>query len=277
MAEQRYFQGAFAPAFLFELVEGGTIDVNEAWLWLNVNSFQRNGRRCYMTNETLGERVGYKERKVRYYLAHMEEIGILVRELGDEGRFLRTCTPGTGVPPPGTALPDPPGTGVPHKEEKRKEHLSPPANAGPGTPSKKPPLHPKWRRMADRLATCIATVKKVNSTSDVGKWAYWFEKVHKKHGVPPSRIKRALAWYCEKMPECHVDKMFLQIFSGEAFFEKFLRLEAAMAKDAAERGDVAEPYEGDSVAPAAGPVGKPMTQAEQDANWEQMQNELGEG
>jgi hypothetical protein len=95
----RHFQGSFAPGWLFQLVDDGTLDVQEAWLWLNINSFQEHGRYCYACNATLGRYVGVKIRKVQYIVTKLEGLGLLLRGLDGERRVLTTIGPIPPAPP----------------------------------------------------------------------------------------------------------------------------------------------------------------------------------
>lgn len=94
----------------------------------------------------------------------------------------------------------------------------------------------RWHAMAAQLAAAIAKAKKINRTSKVGAWAQSLQQLHKTDGIPSRRIRRALDWYCANYPERHREQYFLAIESGDAFRRKFIKLEDAMARDAAAEG-----------------------------------------
>lgn len=226
--EERQFQGAWAPVFLFEMVEGGKLTPTEAWLWLNINSFQKNGRRCYMSNETLGGRIGMKERKVRYSLARMEGLGILARTVVGDERFI-TCLyqqGGTTVPGGRHDGAGEGGTDVPHKDTNRNNTLSAPANAGVRTPIVKK----AYVQLAQELAGAIEGVKNIKCQSKVRGWAVAIQKLETVQKIPKPHIKEVLRHYTKNINR-HAELYFPQVWSGQSAYEKFEKMEGLMARD----------------------------------------------
>jgi len=100
--------------------------------------------------------------------------------------------------------------------------------------------HPRWRKMAERLATAISKTRKINCSSKIGAWSKSFEALHRLEGIEVLRIKKALCWYCDNLPSRSGEQFFLVIHSGDAFRKKFLQLEAAIKRDQRERGEEEE-------------------------------------
>lgn len=89
-----------------------------------------------------------------------------------------------------------------------------------------------WRGLADQLAKAISSVRKINYTSNLASWARSFEMLHKRQGIDVVRIEKVLKWYCDVMPSHTNDQFFIVAHSGQAFREKFDRIEMAMQREA---------------------------------------------
>lgn len=286
--KERYFNGAWAPPFLFYWVAEGRLDVHEAWIWMNIQTYQKHGRKCYLSNLSIGEGCGMKARAAQMRIQHLLELGILTRSWvirkGRQGRdykarILRVCVPNEPeeTTPPRTVVLGGPAHGgarggsttVLHNEySNEKQTVSQPAAnaAGRGTPlfggdskkvGEKPDKAelPSWSlRAAQWLIDAITQVKKVNRTSKLKDWArHYILKLHTVDGFDPGRIKKAMKWYCAQYPKRYGEKYFLVIESGDAFRRKFDQLERAM-KESANSDKEARERDGDSV-----PVWNPAT------------------
>lgn len=95
------------------------------------------------------------------------------------------------------------------------------------------------------LANSIQAVRKINCTSNIGGWAKWFYKLYKTKGVSPSRIMAALVWYKGELK--HLHKHSLIIFSGDSFYEKFPKMEAAMERQKLEQQEEQDPQDPSAV------------------------------
>lgn len=127
----------------------------------------------------------------------------------------------------------------------------------------------RFLRFATQLAEAIATVRKVNSTSKVKSWAKSFRLLHKMDGVEVARIKAALAWYCHRLPTHHGVKYFLDIQSGVAFREKFIKLESAIRRESVDHDNSPET---DGAPSAASPIEEEIGQMS-DEDYEKFMEE----
>ncbi len=78
--EMRHYQGSFVPLTLLDAVSRQEISALELVLWLNINSFQRAGRECWMSNDALGGRAGIMKRQVQRLLDSLITAGWVRRK-----------------------------------------------------------------------------------------------------------------------------------------------------------------------------------------------------
>lgn len=86
-------------------------------------------------------------------------------------------------------------------------------------------------KFAIHLEKTIRKFRKISNTSRIKLWAKSIKKLYTIEKVPRTRIKTVLKWYCKQLPKRYKDKWFIEAYSGSAFREKFLKIEAAIDRD----------------------------------------------
>jgi hypothetical protein len=95
---------------------------------------------------------------------------------------------------------------------------------------KKKPLDPKWKEMANQLATAIGQVLHRDDTSHLTTWAKELSLLRYKNGIETATIRKVLTWYCERFPIHWRTEFFRQAQSGAAFRKKFGEIEMDMKR-----------------------------------------------
>lgn len=231
---KRHFQGCYAPWYLFEMLDARTITPNELALYLTINTFQEHGMKCWLSNATIGDRVGLQKRRAQMLISHLVEVGLVGTYTEGEGkemtRYLTVRNPyqdkaprAQGCAPPRKQLRGPLATGCAQVHTSNGENtVSPQAGTVRET------LHPRWQRYAQTLGDTIALSRKVRHTpAQIRGWAKWIYKLESIKGIEPKRIKAILKWYCANLPANLDNRFYPVVRCGESFFTKFDRLEDA--------------------------------------------------
>jgi len=95
-----------------------------------------------------------------------------------------------------------------------------------------PTIHGKWIKYAMMLSKAIGVHRKEKTAQRIPAWAREIRKLQTVEGVKPHHIREVMEWYCEELSKQDLIKAnpnFLPVaYSGDAFRNKFLKLEAAM-------------------------------------------------
>jgi hypothetical protein len=233
---EKQFRGIWIPPEIMEAVENGTISIKEAWLLAIVESLVKyGGKDCFASNKYLAEKIKVKKRQLQVFIKHLKDLDLLIQTKFDgRRRHFQTAWSTINAPqrcrkmhPKGAekCTSSPPTHYI---ENNKNRTTCPDPKAGTKSPSKmkKIPLHPRWKKFAQKLVDSIGKFRKVNITSKVNAWAKSFELLHSKEEISSQRIRTVLNWYCEEMQN---QSKYLPIaYSGYAFRKKFLRIEDAM-------------------------------------------------
>lgn len=238
--EPRQFRGCWVSPALFDLVEQEVISPTEAWMLLNIDSFQRQGRECFISNKELGARAGVGERQAVEHLLRLVKTGLVHRETSKDGKGTRRILTVLPLDEEGGTRNSAYGGGTRNsaltvrgkprnKLHKNVTRTIKQSGGGEDTPHRTD-IARKFVKMAEQLAHAISTVRKVNTTSKISGWARSFLHLHTVDGVPTKRIRRALKWYCTAYPSFNRQPYFPMAESGDAFRKKLSKVEDAMAK-----------------------------------------------
>lgn len=218
------FRGTHTPPELWEMIFTGEISAKECLLLQLVDSLVGE-EDCFASNRWLGVKLHIKEDMAKKLVCSLKDKGLLI-QTGFNGRkrWMKAVWSRIDKTTPhsyrsdGEEITTLHGKKLPPEDTKRENTMSPPAIAGVATP-----IGGRFRRMAERLEATIATVKKVNCKSSISQWARSLELLHIKNGVDPKRMKKAMLWYCDKMPTYYGQQFFPDIQSGDSFRTKFIR------------------------------------------------------
>ncbi len=239
---QRHFRGGWMRPEIFDLMEKGVITAKESILLMVVDSLVKTGGDdCYASNEYLGGILRSKRSQIKLMISHLRELGLLI-QTGFNGRkrFMVTAwshlPQGVGKPTlsgPETQPADLEGT------SREREDIS------AVSPRNGKELHPRWFKMAHQLGKAIAKVRKVNNNSKATPWALSLRLLSEKDGITKDRIRRVMNWYCGQLQEGDLirnNPNYVPVaYSGQAFREKFLRIEDAMNRQLQDEGESSSP------------------------------------
>ena len=246
------FTGLWIPVEILDLFDNDTINRSELFLLGRIHAFSGNknkngNRECFASNEFLAEQVKLKVRMVQTMIKHLIEIGLLLSHSDSDRRVLRVSYIPTIIETQKNASgDDETQKNAPRNAIKcvgaihtiNNSSLITVGNESPTKKSKKP-IHKRWIKFATQLAGAIQTVRKINCTTKVSSWAKSFEQLKRIEGIPPTRIREVLNWYCDQLPK---EPKYLPVaHSGSAFREKFSRIEDQMEKDSPSKSESSTP------------------------------------
>jgi len=225
-----YFRGCWMRPEIFELIEAQTITCKEAILLMVIDSLVNiSGKDCYASNGYLGKYIGVEDRQVQRMIAKLKELE-LVQQTGFTGRRRLLATTWSRIQTRHGCLCRHVTHDVPININKDINN-----NPEPEAPGRKnPKSHPRWKKFATHLNEAISEVRKVSHSSSLGQWALSFHKLHTRDGVEIPRIRKVLKWYCAHIRKGDVirsnDDFVPVAYSGNAFRQKFIRIEDAMLR-----------------------------------------------
>lgn len=273
----KQFRGNWVRAEIFELVEAETISVKEAWLLLVIDNFVVRGKHdCFASNSYLATKVQTKERQVVEMISKLRGMGLLV-QTGFDGRKRYLSTSWSHLPTAGQTSEKSLGCLAENREAdtRKTATIITKGNIQEELPPSIPPdggkreLHPRWLRMAVRLATSIRKTRKLPDNTKEATWARPLEALHRTDGFPIPKIKEVLDWYRSKWEELDLNATtghFIPVaMNGASFRRKFSAIEGAMARSSS------TPISQGS-APASSVQLKPGSQSE--ADWEELRDAL---
>lgn len=248
------FRGVWVPADIWSQVIRKELNPTDLMVLMLVDSLvgERNG--CTATNAYMAEELGYSKQRISKVITKLKRMG-LVRDVneGDDPRVLeaawsrvarfevKTESGGGRVVTRGVVA-SRPGAGFTKVKPLNNNTLDCYRSRGTGgnkakgkvmpfLPEDKPSTTtPQAHEWAVKLHHAIVTKRKIRRAWNVNTWAKSFQLLLNDL-EDHERLQRVLDWYVEHCCDQYVP----QAWSGKSFREKFLQIEAAMARKAPEQ------------------------------------------
>lgn len=229
---ERHFKGVWIPIEILDLAITKQITHGDVLLLSNINALTSRTRGCYASNRYLAETMGWTPRNTQERIAKLRKMGLLHDVGGGIHRELETAWCRVeGVTPHVT----PPTTPTSPPTYTTDNNTLPSPNGADGgfgmvEPEGIPPTEFDIGITTELLDACrrhLGASHKYVRRAKVSQWADYIRKLRTTDKVEEARIRRVMDWYHKAIGEEFVP----QAFSGEAFRNKFERLEAACKRD----------------------------------------------
>lgn len=244
MAEhhEHQFRGVWIPADVMAKAAAGEINAGDMLLLAIIDSLVAPDKGCYASNTYLANRTGRSERRVRVSISKLKDMGLL-KQVGFDGkrRYLETAWSrvevgrSTGQDRPETAGQSGRKRPGSYNSINNKAISEPAASEGAGgfglvEPSGIPPTDFDVgiaTELLDAARRHLGPAHKYVRRAKLSSWADHVRLLRTTDKVDERRISRVMDWYRKAIGGEFVP----QVFSGEAFRQKFDRLEAAAKRD----------------------------------------------
>jgi len=261
----RHYRGTFIPVEILDLFETGEVSARAIMLLIIVDSFTRNRKGCFASNEYLRKKLGVDStRTVRSLISDLKDKGLLKCKMRNNNqRLLRTCLEkqvpfadtcrsegeeenfqGGGRKFPGGRKKISRGEEENfhhNKEEYRKRNTkegyssaAPCGEAGESNQKKKKTRKKKEPsdfdvRAAELLRKIVNRAGGIQGESrlNMRNWEDHFRKLRELDKRPEKDIKKLLQWYKVGIN----DRYTPRVLTGEMFRKRFVDLWIAMNRD----------------------------------------------